>query len=63
MREEDVRIGDIDSLTLDAAIQAVIDLSVEVSFDAGRFTRKQLENLGQAARILAGTCERESNLI
>lgn len=62
MKDTDVRIRDIDALTLSAAVQAVIDLSVEIAFDPGRFSTKDVEHLGQAARILAGTCERVSNL-
>ena len=43
-------------------IRAILDLSVEISFDSARYDTKSIEQLGRAARILASTCERVSNL-
>ena len=44
------------------AIQSVLELSVEISFDRALYDTQAVEQLGRAARILASACERRPNL-
>ena len=55
------RKGAIVNYKLREAVQAIVDLSVEIGMDGTLYDPKTVEQLGKAARILAGTCERVSN--